>query len=140
MLASSGFSKPEKQRTSGMICITVISSRARKYLVKPMWLALGLAVAAFVADGGGPGLPGGGDPGPNRTLAIFPFASEAWLTSSGQAPLGFTNVENVADGDGMALRVDSMEAAFLRYAIATGTATNLLLDHGSLSVWVKPNS
>jgi hypothetical protein len=87
-----------------------------------------------------PGPPGGGGPsGPSGTLGTWSFSDTNWLTRS-YPPMAFTNIANVPGGNGNALEIDSTNAAFLQYhVVETNGVTNLLVDHGSLMFWFRPN-
>ena len=77
----------------------------------------------------------------NTLLNAWTFSDTNWLTFDGHAPIAFTNIANVPDGDGNALQLDSTNAAFLRYRIfGTNTVvTNLTVDHGTIMFWFQPN-
>src|SRR5947209_5801243 len=69
----------------------------------------------------GPPNPGGGST--NTMLGNWSFSDTNWLGLRGYAPLAFTNVVNVAGGDGNALRVDSTNTAFLQYRVVENDGT-----------------
>lgn len=79
-------------------------------------------------------------PDPDYALSSWSFLAPGWLSASGDAPLGFTNLENPASFDGNAVQVDFPDGpAYLNYAIADDLATNLTFPEGTIEFWVLPD-
>jgi hypothetical protein len=107
--------------------------RSGKALLVVLAVSVGLRLPAVV-----PGPPGGG--GGNAALASFSFSNTNWEDSAGYAPVGFTNLENIAAGDGTCLELDSTNAAFLHYnVVETSGVTNLTVNVGSVTFWLSPD-
>ena len=85
-----------------------------------------------------PSLPGGGGP---PWLDFWSFSdTNHWTSDLGFAPVSFTNL-NVSDlGDGLAVVIDSTNAAWLQFnTTETDGTNNLEVVEGSVMFWFAPN-
>lgn len=78
-------------------------------------------------------------PDPFYQLNAWYFLAPDWLSTAGDGPLSFTNVNNPPSFDGNALQVDSTNAAWMEYPIEDAYATNLNFKVGSVECWVLPD-
>jgi hypothetical protein len=78
-------------------------------------------------------------PDPYYQLDFWSFAAPDWLSEAGDAPLSFTNLNNPPSFDGNSVQVDTNEVAWLQYAIADSTVTNLTFVENSIEMWVLPD-
>lgn len=78
-------------------------------------------------------------PDPFYQLNSWYFLAPDWLSTAGDGPLSFTNVDNPPSFDGNALQVDSTNAAWMAYAIEDSYATNLNFNNCSIEMWVLPD-
>jgi hypothetical protein len=81
-------------------------------------------------------------PGPGPTwLDWWDFSNtNTWATEYGFAPISFTNLSFSNLGDGIAVVVDSTNAAWLRYNVTESDGTNhLRVDQGSVMFWFAPH-
>src|SRR5437660_8025753 len=63
-----------------------------------------------------------------------------WVTDLGYSPISYTNLNSSNLGDGLALVVDSTNAAFLTYNVTEADGTNnLTVDVGSIVFWFFPS-
>ena len=102
------------------------------------WLLLAASTVASVSTGWGQSPPIPGVP-TNTPLASWSFSDTTnWTSDQGALPIGFTNINWTALGEGEALVVATNVPAWLNFnVVEPGTgATNLVLDApGSLSFW-----
>ena len=71
---------------------------------------------------------------------LVEFLAYNWLSSRGNAPLSFTNIDNLDDWDRNALQVDNPDPAWLAYKVVENDGhTNLSCDRGTISFWFVPN-
>ncbi len=76
------------------------------------------------------------------TLDYWQFSDTNWVSWQGNAPLSFTNLANVAAGDGNCLLLDTTNSApaFLLYSRVGSTGTNVVnLTNGTISLWFNPD-
>lgn len=78
-------------------------------------------------------------PDPFYQLNAWYFLAPDWVSTAGDGPLSFTNVNNPPSFDGNALQVDSTNAAWMQYAIEDPYATNINFIYGAVEMWVLPD-
>src|SRR4051794_4491119 len=98
------------------------------------------AVTFLISLNSGRCAPPGPGASPNRILNAWLFSDTNWLSSSGHAPMAFTNLVNSPGGAGNTLELDSTNSAFLQYhMVEANDRTNLIVESGSLSFWFRPH-
>lgn len=107
------------------------------------WIVAGVSLTSFVLSSSSQGVP---DPGsgsdPSATMiGCWQFSeTNSWQDASGYGPISFTNLSASLAGDGLALLLDSTNAAWINYNIVTGDGwTNLMVDQGTVSFWLAPS-
>lgn len=84
-------------------------------------------------------LPGGTPP--DTTLDSWSFSNPyTWASDLGYGPISYTNISSSDLGDGLALVVDSTNAAWLKYnVVETSGTNNLSVNQGTVTWWFAPH-
>jgi hypothetical protein len=101
--------------------------------------ALLFATFSALAQTGPPPLP----TDPDEILNIWIFDNgPLWTSTSGDAPLSFTNLTIVPgwSPNGTALQIDTNAVAWLNYGVTNSDgSTNLTFDAGTIMLWYSPD-